>query len=443
MFSTACRLTNAGADHVIRKTLLILTLVALAAITAEALSQTSGGNSTAKAAAPSATSPSAPSTKSSAVDGPAVTKNSSSSGSNAAANPASKESGASKKYQTSSGYGTTTPATGSTRKELVIERASVTLIDDNMVPATEAGMLLGQLAKEGQIVAKEDLVAEIDSRSTKAKQRIAEAEKLAAEASAENDAEVEVAEKAVEVSLAEYEQSKDIRAKNPGAVSETQLRKDKFNYQKSLAQVKQAKNEKHIAGLTANAKKAQYDAASIELDLRQIRSPFKGQVVEVMKHVGDWVTVGEPIMHIVGLDRLRVKGYVLVSGSEGASESASHDEVYGKPVTITVDAPGGKKHTVKGTIGFASPVIEGLGSDRQFRIWAEVDNEKLIDPVTKQETWKIQPGSMATMTIDLNPPKPSPVAKTEPAKGGKGKVESLKPVADDKSGTKKASSKER
>ena len=91
-----------------------------------------------------------------------------------------------------------------------------------------------------------------------------------------------------------------------------------------------------------------------------------------MKHVGDWVTVGEPIMHIVGLDRVRVLGYVQVSGADGAS----HDEVIGKPVTITIDSAGGKKYTNNGTIGFASPVIEGYGSDRQFRIWAEVDNEE-------------------------------------------------------------------
>ena len=56
----------------------------------------------------------------------------------------------------------------------------------------------------------------------------------------------------------------------------------------------------------------------IELDLRQIRAPFKGEVVEMMKKVGDWVTVGEPIMHIVGLDKVRVKGFVFVSGPEGA-----------------------------------------------------------------------------------------------------------------------------
>jgi multidrug efflux pump subunit AcrA (membrane-fusion protein) len=326
---------------------------------------------------------------------------------------------------------TTTPGstTAPSRRELVLERCLVTLIDDNKIPASEAGMIIKIEVKEGNSIEKGFLVAEIDTRSTLAKQRIAAAEVAAATAQAENNAEVEVAEAAIEVAAAELQQSEDIRAKNPNAVSLSQWRKDKFNYEKSLAQKKQAINEKKIAGLTANAKQAQYDAASIEIDLRQVRAPFRGEVVEVTKNVGDWVTVGEPIMHIVGLDKVKVKGFVLVSGPNGASQ----EEVIGKDVKITVEAAGGKKRTVAGKIGFASPVIEGVGTSRQFRIWAEVDNTKTVDSVTKQEIWDLQPGSVATMTIDLVSSRPAasaiaPATSPDASKSGKGKVESYKPV---------------
>ena len=40
-----------------------------------------------------------------------------------------------------------------------------------------------------------------------------------------------------------------------------------------------------------------------------------------MKNVGDWVTVGEPIMHVVGLDKVKVKGFVFVSGDSGAGKT--------------------------------------------------------------------------------------------------------------------------
>jgi multidrug efflux pump subunit AcrA (membrane-fusion protein) len=343
-------------------------------------------------------------------------------------------------FPTSSSLATPSSGSLSSRRELVVERALVTLIDDNKVPATEPGMLTELHVEEGHSIDKDTIVARIDSRATIAKQKVALGELMAAKAQAENDAELEVAEKAVLVAKAEYDQSLELRAKNPGAMPETQLRKDKFTWEKSLAQVKQAVNEKKIAGLTAEAKQAQYDAATIELDLREIRAPFKGTVVEVIKRVGDWVTPGEPIMHIVGLDRVRVKGFVLVSAAQGVS----HAELKDRPVTITVDV-GGKKHSAKGVVGFASPVIEGVGTSRQFRIWAEVDNEKVVDPVTGAESWKIQPGTVATMTIDLSDgpvrplasgratPSGKPQASTDAASGktdGKSdsKVQSYKPV---------------
>lgn len=342
---------------------------------------------------------------------------------------ASKDS-ASKTFSTSASVPPSTSSAKSDRRELVLPRCLVTLIDDNKIPASEPGMITKMEVKEGNSIEKGFLVAEIDTRSTIAKREIARAELAAATAQAENTAEIEVAEAAIEVAAAELQQSKDIRAKNPSAVSLSQLRKDEFNHQKSLAQKKQAINENKIHGLTARAKQAQFEAATIEIDLRQVRAPFRGEVVEVMKNVGDWVTVGEPIMHIVGLDKVKVKGFVFVSGDYAASQ----EEVIGKEVKITVEAAGGKKRTVTGKIGFASPVIEGVGTSRQFRVWAEVDNKKSVDPITRQEIWDLQPGSVATMTIDLVSPKPAfsstsnPASAPDASKTSKSKVESYKPV---------------
>ena len=77
-------------------------------------------------------------------------------------------------------------------------------------------------------------------------------------------------------------------------------------------------------------------------------APFKGEVVEVYKKVGEWVQPGEPIVHLVRLDRVRVKGFVY-------AKSASPTEVIGKPVEITVFTAGGKQHTVKGQGRFRQP----------------------------------------------------------------------------------------
>ena len=70
---------------------------------------------------------------------------------------ASKEISPSKTVPTS----TVTPGP-SAPKTLVIDRALVTLIDDNKVPATEAGMLMEVPVKEGHSVEKGDLVVAVD-----------------------------------------------------------------------------------------------------------------------------------------------------------------------------------------------------------------------------------------------------------------------------------------
>jgi biotin carboxyl carrier protein len=427
----------------IKKIVLLLLLAGFVAIASDALSQSpTGGPAPTNPAAPGSASPSArapatsaPSTSTSSTSKPATSSPSTGAPSLFPAKDASKDSTTSKTAPTGKDASSTktTPTSsvvaGSTPSSrlLTVERALITLFKDTKVPATEAGMLMGPFpVEEGSSVDKDELVAQIDNRATLAKQKITEAEYLAEKARSENEAELEVAEAAIKVSQQEYQMNMDIQKKNPAAVSESQIRKDKFNLEKSHAQKKQAVNEKHIAGLTANAKYAQYEAASIELDLRQIKAPFKGEVVEIMKKPGDWVTAGEPIMHIVGLDKVRVKGFVFASGDDAALPG----EVIGKKVKITVEGLGGKKSSVDGIIGFASPYIEGVGSTRQFRVWAEVDNEKITDPATGHISWKLQPGTVATMTIDLAPNKPAAAAKTQ----------AFKPVTgDDKSPTKKKS----
>jgi hypothetical protein len=137
------------------------------------------------------------------------------------------------------------------------------------------------------------------------------------------------------------------------------------------------------------------------------------------------------------------------------AKDAAPVNLVGKPVEVIVTAAGNKEQRVMGKIDFASSVIDGSGDFRTFRIWAEIDNEKVVDPVSKKEAWKIQPGTSARMVIDMTlpaPPKPVKAAptKADPSKPGLpslpgtfrprgaldtpanpvgSKVESLKPVA--------------
>jgi multidrug resistance efflux pump len=306
------------------------------------------------------------------------------------------------------------PSGSVAKRTIEVEQASVTLIDNVKVPAQEAGRLMKVNVRGGEAIDGGYVLAEIDNRDTMAKQKIAAAEIDIANAQAQSRAELEVAEKAVDVAKSEYEMSQEINKKSPGAVSVTELRKYLFQHERALAQVKVANDDLVVAGLTVKMKEAQLEATDNELARRQITAPFQGEVNEVYRQVGEWVQPGDPIAHIVRFDRLRIKGMVFAN-------VASPVDVIGKPVEIIITTAGDKEKVVKGKIDFASSVIDGTGNYSSFKVWAEVENEKYVDPVTKKEAWTIQPGSMARMVIDLAPPAVKPV-KAEPAKRGPAKA---------------------
>ena len=299
-------------------------------------------------------------------------------------------------------------------RTIEVDRASVTvtLIHNVRVPAQEAGRLMKVLVKGGEVVEGEFVLAEIDNRDTLAKKKIAEGEVNVAQVEAKSDAELDLAQQGVGVAQAELDQAKEIRAKSPGAVSESEYRKLVFQLERAKAQVKVAQDARLTAAESVKVKEAQLEATENELARRQITAPFAGTVNEVFRQVGEWVQPGDPIAHMVQFDRVRVKGLVY-------SREAAPIDVLGKPVEIIVTAAGNKEQRVKGQIDFASQVIEGTSDEfRTFRVWAEVDNEKIIDPVTKKEAWKIQPGTAARMVIDMSPPATArPALRAAPSKG--------------------------
>lgn len=319
-----------------------------------------------------------------------------------------------------------TGVTSGGKRMIEVREALVTMIEDVNVPASVMGMVTAIHIKEGQEVDEESLLVDIDNREAVAKQLIAQGELEVAMAQAESTAEIEVADKAIDVAQAELDSWTEIRKTNPGAVSEAEMRKYRFQLERAQAQLKLALTEQNIAKLTVKTKTAQLQAISIDLDRHQIKAPFKGEVVEVHKRRGEWTQAGEPVLHLVRMDRVRIKGFVLLS------TGASPDEVEGKPVEVTVHSAGDKQHTLQGTVTFASRVIEGVSNYRQFRVSVEVDNPKVIDPVSKKVTWAIQPGTQANLMIDLAAPAvpvaPAGKAGTKAAPVGAARVETRKPA---------------
>ena len=343
----------------------------------------------------------------------------------------------------SSPPGSATPSGTSIR----IDHALVTSLDPIKLPARDAGAIREITVKKGNEVKVADVLGQLDDRESLAKLKVAEQERNAAQIQAESDAQIDAAVKGEKVTMENLKANEKIREKNPGALSDFDMRRSTFEWERSVAQILVARMEKEVAKATQYAKEAQIEAANVEIERRKIVAPIDGFVNEVYRHKGEWCQPGDPVLELVRMDRLEIEGFVYAA-------DASPSKVLGKPVEVVVQLAGGESYKASSKITFASPVLEGSGRIRQFRVSTEIDNKRVAGEAGQQH-WLIQPGTEAEMTIQLSPPAPKPVIapKTISPAGTKGglpgsksglpgsksglpgsKVEALKPAVPDLGG---------
>ena len=254
------------------------------------------------------------------------------------------------------------------------------------VPAEEPGVLIELNAREGQQVAVDELLARIDDVRALMQQKVAGLELQVAKAEAENDINVRYAVASQQVAEAEYEEVREANRKAPRAVPQVKVRTLLLAERRAALQIEQARLDLLVAGLKANVKQAEVEAAADNVERRHIRAPLDGIVVKVYPHKGEWVQPGDPVLRIVRVDRLRIEGFL-----DAASFSPA--EVDGRPVTVIVQLPHRSKPTTfQGEVVFVSPLVQAGG---QFRVWAEVDNRK------EQDHWLLRPGLEVEMNIHL------------------------------------------
>ena len=319
-------------------------------------------------------------------------------------------------------------ATVGNKREIVLNRCLVRSTDPIKLPAREAGSIMEIAVKRGAEIKAGDIVGQVDDSDAITKKEIAERERDAAQAKAESPHELQAARDGERVASENYKANVELNKSGQRAVSLFDLRRSEFEWLRSKAQIGVAETEQVVARHTQFAKQAQIVAAENEIERRKLRSPVDGVVIQLYKHVGDWAQPGDAVMEIVRMNRVEIEGKVLAL-------EASPSEVYGKPVTIYVDLAGpsnqDKPFIVKGHITFASQVMDGSGSNREFSVSTEVENTQI------DGFWVIQPGSQAKMVIDLTPPalsRPLPgTPKITPASTKPLKVEAQKPVLDSSS----------
>jgi multidrug efflux pump subunit AcrA (membrane-fusion protein) len=287
--------------------------------------------------------------------------------------------------------------------DAVIPVCEVVSIEHQEVPGADPGVLVEMLVKEGTKVTKDQELGRIDDREAKAELIVKQLNSEAADQEAKSEYNVLYQKATADVARTAWEKLKKANEGAKGAVADIDVLKTELEYRKATLGIKAAQEELAVAGLTAKAKAAEAKAAEIGVERRILRAPFNGVVLQVKKHVGEWVAAGEPVVEIIRVDRLSIRGGL-------PADQWPPADIEGKKVTVEVLLPRGRVEKVPGQIVYVSPRVTGGKLD----VWAEIDI-----PVEKDGRPLVPAGLTAKMTIHVKEPVAAParpVAATAPRK---------------------------
>jgi len=279
----------------------------------------------------------------------------------------------------------TAQPSGGLPSSVTIKDCLVDLDEKAEVPAQEPGVLLKLPVKEGQFVKKSELLAEIDDLLALRDQDVANYKLGVAKEQAGSDINVQYANAAERVADAVYKRDVDANSKVQGSVPMALVQQHLLEHRAAELTIKKSELEFRIAGLQAKVSEAELGAATEKVERHRIKSPLAGQVQKIYRHVGEWVQAGEPVLHVVQVNRLRVQGNLKIS-------DYATKEVMDRPVTVKVVFARGRTETFNGKIVFVDPVVEAEGD---YVVRALVNNRE------ENGQWLLRPGMDAEMTIQL------------------------------------------
>ncbi len=268
-----------------------------------------------------------------------------------------------------------------------VDSVVVTLIEQVEVSAREAGPLVGVEVKEGELVTEGTLLARLDDTEATLARNKAQLELDIAKKQATSDVKTRYAKKSLDVATAEEQRGLESVGKFSKSVSQSELDQLRLTKERSALELEQAKEDQQIAALTAKLKENEVATATYIIERRRVVSPLSGIVVQVKRHMGEWVQPGESIIRILRIDRLRAEAFLNAREVGG--------DLVGRPVTLSVDLPGASHTEFRGKILFVSPEVNPVNG--QFRVWAEVENrDQLLRPGLQ--------GSMVILPAEQRPP---------------------------------------
>jgi multidrug resistance efflux pump len=288
------------------------------------------------------------------------------------------------------------PASG---EELRIEECVAATVSQVVVAAKKDGVVVAMEAKPGMSVESGGLLGRLEDGQARAQRLVVSAQHDIAQEKAANSVDVRYADAAEKVAESEYNRAVEANRRSSGSVPAAEVDRLLLAHHKAVLAVEQAKHMQRLSELEVKVRAAELAVVEVDLDDRQIKAPNAGEVTEVPVQVGNYVRVGEPLVEIVRLDRLRVDGFAY-------ARQHAPNELVGRKVTAHFELEKGRRAQLEGKLTFAHPEVDGNG---QYRISAELANAQ------ENGRWLLRPGLAVTLVVHLDGAPPAGAVPPAPA----------------------------
>lgn len=255
------------------------------------------------------------------------------------------------------------------------------------VPALETGRVAEVTVAINDMVDAGSAIARLNDHSLLTRRRHAMLRLNSARRDAASTAEIEYAERSLDLAQNELATSRLIQNDVLGAVPRSQLEKLKLAVEHGKIEVELANQRKRRAQVEADLREA--EVAEIDDQLKNLisESPIDGVVLDVARSPGEWITKGDALVTIGQIDRLHV--HALASSREIAPASCRD-----LPVSVHwVDPSTGKPRSLRGKVLSADPRMLPGGF---YRLHAEIVNETLPQ---NPNQWHLHPGAEVHMKV--------------------------------------------
>ncbi|MEZ6107092.1 MAG: HlyD family efflux transporter periplasmic adaptor subunit [Pirellulaceae bacterium] len=264
---------------------------------------------------------------------------------------------------------------------IVVESATVFPDQEVLVPTPVTGRIAQIYVQQNNMIAEQTLIARIDDSKAQIAVRLAQARLEAATLEAADNSAVKEAEATLALATANYERAQELHREN----IKTDVDLEVAELEKTQAELKLANRQKQyeLAQKRLQVSELEVEDAQQQVDLHRVIAPASGNVVEIIKHEGEWVSDGDPLIKLVNMEWLRVEGTL-------DNTLFNREEIYMRRVIVEHERARGEIERFDGVITW-----EGLRevAGKYIPVRATIRNR------TNDDHWILHPGARVRMVV--------------------------------------------